>query len=81
MGDVGNEDKTGWINLNVRVHRDDLFEAIGLESDEISLAKGKRLLSKKKFKEIVQRMKDKEPFSGGDVWQEACRDAYHAVMG
>jgi len=81
MAQVSDEDKDGFINLNVRVHRSDLIDAaIGQDESEESDTKLKKRISVKKFKEIAQVMANNEPFSGGDVWSDACRDAYSAVM-
>ena len=85
MGKVSNE-KDGFINLNVRVHREDIEEAIAgqldydNDDDKEQHREIMRKLTKKKFKEIAERMANEEPFCGGDAWTEACRDAYHVVM-
>jgi hypothetical protein len=76
MPTVSDEDKEGFINLNVRVHRDDILDALDEDADDSLIPH----LSKKEFKRICQKMADKEPFSGGDIFNEACRDAYEAVM-
>ena len=77
MGKVSNEDKDGFINLNVRVHRDDIIEAVcaGFEEDTEDNEAFAKTLTKKRFKEIAQEMADNEPFNGGDDFSDAITNA------
>lgn len=80
MTQVSDEDKEGFINLNVRVHRDDILDAIGeRDEDAPDLSSDETQISKERFKRICQKMADNEPFSGGDIFSDACREAYEAV--
>ena len=83
MGKVSDEDKDGFINLNVRVHRDDILDALGFDSDdEPDGQQGKPPeISRELFKRICQTMADNEPFSGGDMFSDSCREAYEAEVG
>lgn len=76
MAQVSDEDKEGFINLNMRVHRDDILDALDEDEDDSLIPH----LTKKEFKRICQKMADNEPFSGGDIFSDACREAYEAVM-
>ena len=77
--DVSDEDKDGFINLNVRVHRDDIFDVIGDDfAYKATVQQKKRRISKELFKRIAQRMADNEPFSGGDMFSDSCLEAYDA---
>jgi len=80
MGEVSKEDADGYINLNVRVSRDDIFDAVSDDDEESDRALKKALLSKKFFSRIAQVMADNEPFSGGDNWSNSCRDAYSEAV-
>ena len=77
MGKVSNEDKDGFINLNVRVHRDDIIEAVcaGFEEDTEDNEAFAKTLTKKRFKEIAQIMADHAPFCGGDGFEDSITDA------
>ena len=83
MGKVSKEDKDGFINLNVRVHRDDIVEAVcaGFEEDTEDTEAFAKTLTKKRFKEIAQVMADHAPFCGGDEFEDSITDAVEKVDG
>jgi len=80
MAKISEEDADGFINLNVRVHRADILNAIAEDeysmADTMSDSRQRKLIGKKLFREIAQLMADHEPFSGGDDWEEAVRNAH-----
>jgi len=77
MPTVSDEDKEGFINLNIRVHRDDIIEAVcaGFEEDTEDTKAFANSLTKKRFKEIAQIMADHAPFCGGDGFEDSITDA------
>jgi len=81
MGNVSDEDKEGFINLNVRVHRDDIIEAVcaGFEEDDDDTKEFARWLTKKRFKEIAQIMANHAPFCGGDEFEDSITDAVETI--
>ena len=73
MGTVSKVDKDGFINLNIKVHRDDIYEMTekwGKETPKVS---------KEKFRLICEKMHNW--MSGGDDYYGYLKAAYKEVMG
>ena len=81
MGRVSDEDKEGFINLNVRVHRDDIYDACVGEDEDLEVKHKKYPISRALFKRIAQQMRDHTLGLGGDLWSDACREAYELEIG
>ena len=75
MGDVSEEDSEGFVNLNIRVNREDLIEMCCISPKKVYK------LTKKQFRDICQKMGNSEPYNGGDDYQNALTEAYNYVMG
>lgn len=75
------EDKEGYIDIHVKIHRDDIFDALDFSGDpklEEKIDKKPRI-SKALFQEIAAIMHDH--MSGGDDYYELLKAAYERATG